>query len=146
MNAYLEIIRPGNAIMAVIAVLLVAIISGIFTLNVLLACTVVFIITGAGNSINDYFDHKIDAINKPYRPIPSGRISLNSGRNLLPDITFRWNNFSFYHWINSRNNSSFNFTFNGILCIQSKKKIFNRKSSDFIFNWINICFWRCDCR
>jgi geranylgeranylglycerol-phosphate geranylgeranyltransferase len=76
MNAYLEIIRPGNAIMAVIAVLLIAIISGIFTFNVLLGCIVVFIITGAGNSINDYFDYKIDAINKPERPIPSGRISL----------------------------------------------------------------------
>ena len=77
MNAYLEIIRPGNAIMAVIAVLLIAIISGIFTIKILLACIVVFIITGAGNSINDYFDYKIDAINKPERPIPSGRISLN---------------------------------------------------------------------
>jgi len=39
---------------------------------------VVFIVTGAGNSINDYFDHKIDAINKPERPIPSGRISLKT--------------------------------------------------------------------
>ena len=77
MNAYLEIIRPGNAIMAVIAVLLIAIISGIFTFKILLACIVVFIITGACNSINDYFDYKIDAINKPERPIPSGRISLN---------------------------------------------------------------------
>ena len=56
MNAYLEIIRPGNAIMAVIAVLLIAIISGIFTFKILLACIVVFIITGAGNSINDYFN------------------------------------------------------------------------------------------
>jgi geranylgeranylglycerol-phosphate geranylgeranyltransferase len=39
---------------------------------------VVFIVTGAGNSINDYFDHKIDAINKPERPIPSGRIPLRT--------------------------------------------------------------------
>ncbi len=77
MNAYLEIIRPGNAIMAVMAVLLIAIISGIFTFKVLFGCIVVFIVTGAGNSINDYFDYKIDAINKPERPIPSGRISLN---------------------------------------------------------------------
>jgi len=60
MNAYLEIIRPGNAIMAVIAVLLIAIISGIFTFKVLLGCIVVFIVTGAGNSINDYLDYKID--------------------------------------------------------------------------------------
>jgi len=34
----------------------------------------VFLITGAGNAINDYFDAAIDAINRPERPIPSGRI------------------------------------------------------------------------
>jgi geranylgeranylglycerol-phosphate geranylgeranyltransferase len=78
MNAYLEILRPFNAIMGVIAVLLVAIISGNFNVYVPVACVIVFIFTGAGNAINDYFDHKIDAINKPERPIPSGRISLNA--------------------------------------------------------------------
>lgn len=78
MNPYLEILRPGNAILAVIAVLLMAIISGIFTMEVLIACIVVFVITGFGNIVNDYFDHKIDAINRPERPIPSGRISLKA--------------------------------------------------------------------
>jgi geranylgeranylglycerol-phosphate geranylgeranyltransferase len=78
MNAYLEILRPFNAIMGVIAVLLVAIISGDFNIYVPIACVIVFIFTGAGNAINDYVDHKIDAINKPERPIPSGRISLNA--------------------------------------------------------------------
>lgn len=78
MNAYLEIIRPGNAVMAVIAVLLVMLITGNFTLDAFLACFVVFIVTGGGNAINDYFDHKIDTINKPERPIPSGRISLKA--------------------------------------------------------------------
>lgn len=78
MNPYLEILRPGNAIMAVIAIFLMAVISGKFTLEALMAGVVVFIVTGAGNSINDYFDHKIDAINKPERPIPSGRISLKT--------------------------------------------------------------------
>ncbi len=80
MNAYLEIIRPGNAVMTVIAVLLVMLISGNFSLNAFLACVVVFMVIGGGNAINDYFDHKIDAINKPNRPIPSGRISLNAAR------------------------------------------------------------------
>jgi geranylgeranylglycerol-phosphate geranylgeranyltransferase len=78
MNAYLEILRPFNALMGVIAVILVAIIGGNFTLYVPVACVIVFIFTGAGNAINDYFDHKIDAINKPQRPIPSGRISLKA--------------------------------------------------------------------
>lgn len=75
MNAYLEIIRPGNAVMAVIAVLLVMLISGNFSKAPFLACFVVFVVTGGGNIVNDYFDYKIDAINKPKRPIPSGRIS-----------------------------------------------------------------------
>ena len=78
MNAYLEILRPYNALMGVIAVLLVSIISGNFTFYVPVACIIVFIFTGAGNAINDYVDHKIDAINRPERPIPSGRISLKT--------------------------------------------------------------------
>ncbi|MCD4844140.1 MAG: geranylgeranylglycerol-phosphate geranylgeranyltransferase [Methanosarcinales archaeon] len=36
---------------------------------------VVFFITGAGNAINDYFDLEIDRVNRPRRPIPSGRMS-----------------------------------------------------------------------
>lgn len=75
MNPYLEIIRPGNAFLAVISILLVAFIGGVFNLPVLIACVVVFVVTGFGNLINDYFDYKIDKINKPDRPIPSGRIS-----------------------------------------------------------------------
>jgi len=35
----------------------------------------VFLVTGAGNAINDYYDREIDAVNRPGRPIPSGRIS-----------------------------------------------------------------------
>ena len=40
-----------------------------------LVFSVVFLITGAGNAINDYFDHEIDRINRPSRPIPSGRVN-----------------------------------------------------------------------
>jgi len=75
MNPYIEILRPVNAVMAVITVILMALIAGRFDVDVLLACVVVFTATGAGNVINDYFDHEIDAINRPSRPIPSGRIT-----------------------------------------------------------------------
>jgi len=75
MNPYIEILRPVNAVMAVITVILMALITGRFDSAVLLASAVVFMATGAGNVINDYFDHEIDAINRPKRPIPSGRIS-----------------------------------------------------------------------
>jgi geranylgeranylglycerol-phosphate geranylgeranyltransferase len=39
-----------------------------------LAFAAAALITGAGNTINDYFDRKIDKVNRPDRPIPSGRI------------------------------------------------------------------------
>jgi chlorophyll synthase/bacteriochlorophyll c synthase len=36
--------------------------------------------TGFSQSINDYFDRELDAINDPARPIPSGRLSLGAAR------------------------------------------------------------------
>jgi geranylgeranylglycerol-phosphate geranylgeranyltransferase len=33
------------------------------------------VVAGLGNIINDYFDATIDRVNKPHRPIPSGRLS-----------------------------------------------------------------------
>jgi bacteriochlorophyll/chlorophyll synthetase len=38
------------------------------------------LLTGFSQSINDYFDRHLDAINDPERPIPSGRISLRAAR------------------------------------------------------------------
>ncbi|MDI6639344.1 MAG: geranylgeranylglycerol-phosphate geranylgeranyltransferase [Methanocellales archaeon] len=40
-----------------------------------LAFIVGCMITAGGNAINDFYDAKIDAVNRPDRPIPSGRIS-----------------------------------------------------------------------
>lgn len=81
MNPYIEIIRPGNVIMALIAVILIAIINKSFNLPLILALLSVFFAMSGGNVINDYFDYNIDKINRPERPIPSGRISLKNGRN-----------------------------------------------------------------
>ena len=81
MNPYIEILRPGNALMGAISIILVALIDKTISIPVILAMLTVFFETAAGNVINDYFDYKIDLINKPKRPIPSGRISLENGRN-----------------------------------------------------------------
>ena len=81
MNPYIEIFRPGNALMSAISIILVALIDKTISIPVVLAMLAVFFETAAGNVINDYFDYKIDLINKPDRPIPSGRISLKNGRN-----------------------------------------------------------------
>ncbi len=78
MNSYVEILRPGNAVMALIAVVLMAIIGHTYSFGIVLGAISVFIATGAGNTINDYCDYEIDKINKPDRPIPSGRIKLEN--------------------------------------------------------------------
>ncbi len=80
MNAYLEILRFGNSIMAAIAVILMMLVGHYYGLPMIICAVIVFLFTGAGNTINDVFDYKIDAINKPHRPIPSGRISIDSAR------------------------------------------------------------------
>jgi len=42
---------------------------------VLSAMGAVFLITGAGNAINDVYDVEIDKVNRPTRPLPSGKIA-----------------------------------------------------------------------
>lgn len=75
-----ELLRMRNGIMAFFGVLVGA--TFVLTTDAVIPVTKVFVaslaaflITGAGNALNDYFDFEIDRINKPERPIPSGRIS-----------------------------------------------------------------------
>jgi len=87
MNPYLEIIRPLNCIMAGIGALVGCIIVGIPMSNYLvlfkigLAFAVVFLVTAAGNTLNDYCDAEADKINHPARPIPSGRLKQKKAMN-----------------------------------------------------------------
>ncbi len=48
---------------------------GSFLIPLILALISVFVISGAGIVLNDFFDSEIDKINAPQRPIPSGKIS-----------------------------------------------------------------------
>lgn len=85
MRAYFQLIRYGNCLMAAFSaaigvVIAYNIIAGAGPLpfplpEIIYVALVVFLVTGAGNAINDYYDIEIDRINKPERPIPSGRIS-----------------------------------------------------------------------
>ncbi len=60
---------------AAAAIIGLAIAGGLHAEAAALIFLTVFLITGAGNVINDYYDRDIDAINRPGRPIPSGRMS-----------------------------------------------------------------------
>jgi geranylgeranylglycerol-phosphate geranylgeranyltransferase len=79
MLSYLKILRPSVVLLTIIAVTVGALV-GHFVFGyqqiVLLAVSIVVasLVCGAGNVVNDYFDYKIDKINKPKRPIPSGKI------------------------------------------------------------------------
>lgn len=74
---FIELSRPLNGFIAFISVFLgafIAVHSLIFSTEILLIAIAALLILSAGNAINDYCDYQIDAINRPNRPIPSGRI------------------------------------------------------------------------
>ena len=78
---YFIITRPVNAIAAGLAAVVAYLIAtGTLIPAVLLLFVVVTLITAAGNIINDYFDVKIDRVNRPDRPIPSGQVRLPAAR------------------------------------------------------------------
>lgn len=81
MLAYLEILRPLNGLMSVLGVWIGSIVAGAPlapTTPVILAVLSTFLISGAGMAVNDYYDIDADRINKPKRPLPSGRIKLRT--------------------------------------------------------------------
>lgn len=72
----IEILRPHNMLVAAFSVAAGYFIAGgRAAADVWPAALFTALVTGAGNIINDYHDVHIDRINKPRRPLPSGRIS-----------------------------------------------------------------------
>ena len=75
MLPYLSILRPGNCLMSVIAVIVGSfLVIKTANFNTALAAITAFLIAASGNVINDYVDIEADKINRPRRPIPSGKI------------------------------------------------------------------------
>lgn len=76
LRAWLELVRIGNALAIGLASIVGYVLSGGTSIRdgVMLFLSSL-LIGAAGNVINDYFDREIDRVNKPWRPIPSGRIS-----------------------------------------------------------------------
>ncbi len=78
---FFSITRPANAIVSgVTAIIAYLIATGTIIPSTVLLLVIVFLITAAGNVINDFFDADIDRINRPERPIPSGKVSLIAAR------------------------------------------------------------------
>jgi len=77
--AGLKLLRPLNCIFTGVAVIIGALV-GAGTKNMagqevyIFAFVVAALVAAGGNTINDYFDRNIDKINRPKRPIPSGKI------------------------------------------------------------------------
>ena len=78
--AYLELARPLNGIIAFISAWLGGMfasqgrIENLVDIRLLLVSVSALVLLSAGNAINDYCDYNIDRINRPQRPLPSGRI------------------------------------------------------------------------
>lgn len=76
MRGYLELLRPANVVTAVADVLAGYAVAGRgnhHTLPWLLAATVC--LYAGGVVLNDFFDRALDAVERPERPIPSGRVT-----------------------------------------------------------------------
>lgn len=73
---YIETLRPGNCIIAAIAAYIgfaVAFEQIYFNWQIAVAMCAAFLICGAGQAINDYFDREVDAKIRPEKAIPSGK-------------------------------------------------------------------------
>jgi len=70
--AIIEISRPLNLLITFAVVIVSAIICSEefkFTATILFGAISAMLVAASGNIINDYYDYKIDKINKPDRPI-----------------------------------------------------------------------------
>lgn len=74
---HIRLLRPGNVVASALLAALGAYVAAgpEVTLAIIAAVTATALGTAAGNSINDYFDREIDAINRPDRPIPAGLVA-----------------------------------------------------------------------
>jgi len=78
LKAILTITRPANVIITFVSVIVAAVIclpDKLPEMNVLLAAISAALTAASGNIINDFFDIEIDKINRPNRPLPSGKIT-----------------------------------------------------------------------
>jgi geranylgeranylglycerol-phosphate geranylgeranyltransferase len=88
LSGYIHLMRPLNCAMMGFAVLVGAVLAypqlgSLNWLNILYGFLTGFTFCAAAMVINDYYDRKIDAINEPKRPIPSGIVKPNEALAFL---------------------------------------------------------------
>ena len=87
--AMVGLLRLGNCVMGALGALLAALICAgpelllDYAVEVVLSMAIVVLFTGAGNALNDYFDREVDRVNRPDRPLPSGRVTVAELRALF---------------------------------------------------------------
>ncbi len=82
----MELIRVTNCLTASFGTIIGGLIASNFKIaslicnigKIFIAALIVFLICGFGNALNDIYDIEIDKINKPFRPLPSNKISLKN--------------------------------------------------------------------
>ncbi|MEM1687374.1 MAG: geranylgeranylglycerol-phosphate geranylgeranyltransferase [Zestosphaera sp.] len=80
LKAYLELMRMHNVIAALLTTLVGWLtvrveVNTLANTSLIIPLLAVGLVSSAGYVVNDYFDIEVDKINKPYRPIPSGRVT-----------------------------------------------------------------------
>jgi geranylgeranylglycerol-phosphate geranylgeranyltransferase len=80
MKAFVELLRPINAVMSMVGVYVgysIAVQQFVFNESILLALVSVAFISGAGQAINDYFDLEIDKKTGKKKPLVLGTVTKN---------------------------------------------------------------------
>lgn len=80
-RARLQMMRPGNASMAAVGVLVgAALVAPIQASIIVPAMIAAAFVTAFGNVLNDILDRNLDAAAHPERPLPAGRITLTDAK------------------------------------------------------------------
>jgi geranylgeranylglycerol-phosphate geranylgeranyltransferase len=85
LTAIIKLIRPLNFLITFASVIVAAVIclpDKTHGLNVFIAAFAASLVMASGNIINDIHDIEIDKINKPLRPLPSGKITIKEAYGL----------------------------------------------------------------
>jgi geranylgeranylglycerol-phosphate geranylgeranyltransferase len=85
LTTIIQLFRPLNFLITFLSVIVAAVIclpGHTIELNIFLAALSASLVMASGNILNDIYDIEIDKINKPLRPLPSGKITIKEAYGL----------------------------------------------------------------